>query len=181
MVREKAAETLSEEDSIRSDMVGLSIECDNRKAMSECNMGPRERELNRKLEDMKVIRQAYHGNVFVGNHCEIVLKNYELLCSVIADKQEHHKKFTCIFQIFSELCPFLFIKSRFLTNHEIRLVEKLCTDFGKGFPVLFPDKNITRKIHELIFNVPLFYAGLEQVECYLKKRVRACMHRSIAN
>ncbi len=24
------------------------------------------------------------------------------------------------------------------------------------FHVLFPDKNITRKIHELIFNVPLF-------------------------
>ncbi len=42
--------------------------------MSECNMGPRESELNRKLEEMKVIRPAYHGNVFLGNLSKLVMK-----------------------------------------------------------------------------------------------------------
>ncbi len=82
---------------------------------------------------------VYQGNVFLGKLCELVIK--KLISSVIADKQKHYIKFRCIFQIFSELCLKLFIKSRCLTNGEIRLVGKLCRDFGKDFPLIFPDKD----------------------------------------
>ena len=75
--------------------------CDEMKTRSETNMGPREQLLNRKLEEMKVIRQAYHDNVFVGNHCKLVLKNHEALCSVIKDVPHLHQKFVSIFSLFN--------------------------------------------------------------------------------
>ena len=45
---------------------------------------------------------------------------------------------------------------RFLNEDEISTVESLCYKFGQKFPIFFPQRNITRKIHELVFNVPRF-------------------------
>ena len=45
---------------------------------------------------------------------------------------------------------------RFLTNSEIVTLEEHCNMFGCLFPKYFPDRSITRKIHELVFNVPKF-------------------------
>ena len=163
ILKEKAAQNLGMEDTLRLDIVELGIECDKLKAINSCEMGPREKLLNKKLEDIKVVRQAYHGNVFVGNHCKLVLKNYESLCSVIADKPGAYQKVVDIFRIFSNICPFLFLKSRFLTEDEVMKVSELCREFGNVYPVLFPDNNITRKIHELIFNVPTFISRFRTV------------------
>ena len=137
--------------------------CDKLKSENESEMGFREKLLNDKLEDVKVARQAYHGNVFVGNHCKIVLKNYELLCGVVSDKLDMHVKITKVFGIFSQICPYLFLKSRLLTSDEIATVKELCTQFGQVFPVLFPEVNVTRKIHELVFNVPHFLSRFKTV------------------
>ena len=73
--------------------------------------------LNKRLDDINVIRQAYHGNVFVGIHCKIVLANYENLCNVIADRPIN--KVRTVFSIFSRISPILFRKSRFLSQEEI--------------------------------------------------------------
>ena len=45
---------------------------------------------------------------------------------------------------------------RFLTDDEINFVVILCNKFGASFPMYFPEHNITRKIHELLFTVPRF-------------------------
>ena len=46
---------------------------------------------------------------------------------------------------------------KFLTTNEVVIaVVELCHQFGRIFPVNFPNRNITRKIHELVFNVPHF-------------------------
>ncbi|XP_065685093.1 uncharacterized protein LOC136097065 [Hydra vulgaris] len=66
--------------------IRLQIECEDLEKISISSMGTHERSLYKALEDMKVERQAYHGNVFVGNHCKIVLRNHYKLCSVIDDE-----------------------------------------------------------------------------------------------
>ena len=126
-------------------------------------MGSREKLLNRKLEDMTVIRQAYHGNVFVGNHCKLVLNKYKTLCNVVADKPDFHHKINTVFGIFSKICPLLFLKSRHLTSDEIASIKQLCIEFGEVFPVVFPECNVTRKIHELIFTVPRFVSEFRTI------------------
>eukprot|EP00112_Aurelia_sp_Birch-Aquarium-sp1_P019382 Seg4785.1 transcript_id=Seg4785.1/GoldUCD/mRNA.D3Y31 product="hypothetical protein" protein_id=Seg4785.1/GoldUCD/D3Y31 len=119
-------------------------------------MGPRERILNSKLEEIKVVRQAYHGNVFVRNHCKLVLKNHGTVCSVISDKTDMHTKFIELFSLFNMIQPLLFMKQRMLKDEEITLVKDVCYKFGALFPLYFPEKNITRKIHEFVFSVPRF-------------------------
>ena len=111
-------------------------------------MGPREKLIKKKLEDIKVFRQAYHGNVFVGNHYKLVLKNYESRCSVLADKPGAYQKVVDIFRIFSNICTFLFLKSWFLTGDEVMKVSEHCHEFDNLSP------------------------GLGQSACCQKKRVR---------
>ena len=60
-------------------VVNARIKCDNLKAKHDSVVGEQEKTLNKALEEMKVVRQAYHGNVMVGNHCIIVLKKFQAL------------------------------------------------------------------------------------------------------
>ena len=59
----------------------------------EDKSGPRERRLLTILDEIKDVCQAYHGNVFVGNHCKLVLQHYELICSVVDSDVAIHSKF----------------------------------------------------------------------------------------
>ena len=95
-------------------------------------MGPLQTKLLGMLDLIKVERQAYHGKAFVGNHCKLILKNHELLCSVL-ENTDLHKKFVDIFAAFAEAQPLLFRKS-YLTEAEIARVKYLCTRFGELFP-----------------------------------------------
>ena len=52
---------------------------------------------------------------------------------------------------------------KFLTNNEVIAVVELCHQFGRIFPVNFPNRNITRKIHELVFNVPHFIKNFKTI------------------
>ena len=125
------------------------------KAQYDSIVGEREKELNRVLESMKVVQQAYHGNVMVGNHCIIVLKHFCDLTAVIREKVELCNSYNELFTLFSEIMHYS-MERRFLMDDEIMKVVKLCHQFGEVFPMNFPYRNITRKMHELIFNVPLF-------------------------
>ena len=63
----------------------LRDQCLRLKSLIEEMVGP-ENNLLKVLDDIKVVRQAYQGNVFVGNHCKIILRNFVMLCDVISRK-----------------------------------------------------------------------------------------------
>ena len=129
---------------------------DNLKAEYTNIIGSHERSLNLALESIKVVRQAYHGNVMVGNHCVIVLKRFAVLTSIISGSNQNlYNKFNEIFKIFSDVMTIV-MSRRFLEDHELSALDELCLNFGQMFSLYFPQRNITRKIHELIFNVPNF-------------------------
>ena len=75
------------------------------------------------LDGIKVVRQAYHGNVFVGNHCKIILRNFVMLGDVISRKApkvcKDFKKEFGIFSDIESLCYF-------------------CEEFGHVCPMGFP-------------------------------------------
>ena len=80
----------------------LRDECLRLKSLIEEMVGPTEKNLLKLLDEIKVVRQAYHGNVFVGNHCKIILRNFVMLCDVISRKApEVCKDFKKVFGIWS--------------------------------------------------------------------------------
>ena len=91
----------------------------------------------------------------VGNHCVEVLKHYKVLTNVIKDKPTDEAHFDDVFKILSDIMEFVMAR-RFLTDDEITILEGNCYMLGERFPLYFPVRNITRKIHELVFNVPRF-------------------------
>ena len=102
--------TLShEEDDINACVVDAKIKCDNLKANYSKMTGDRESQLNIALESIKVIRQAYHGNVMVGNHCVIVLQKYSILTNVIAD-MDIAVKFKFVFDQFSKIMKLIMVR-----------------------------------------------------------------------
>ena len=94
----------------------------------------------------------------------MVLNNYKTLCNVVADKPDFHHKINTVFGIFSKICPLLFLKSKHLTSDEIASIKQLCNEFGEVCPVFFPNCNVTRKSHELIFTVPRFVSEFRTME-----------------
>ena len=111
-------------------------------------VGPFEKELLKVLDDIKVERQAYHSNVFVGNHCKIILKKFSKLCDVISKREpEVCRKFYEVFGVFSGAHYFMSFK-QLLSDNEIDHLISYCREFGR--PCL------TRKMHKLIFHVPSF-------------------------
>ena len=54
------------------DIAALKSRCEALKDSIDSNIGDYERQLLETLERIKVVRQAYHGNVFIDNHCKII-------------------------------------------------------------------------------------------------------------
>ena len=143
---------LLEEEAMNVEIAAVLTEMDDYKAKAEEKMGPKEKELSDALESINVIRQAYHGNVMVGNHCIKVLEKHSVLTSVLGEVGNMYNWF---FSALSDIMK-LVMARRFLEEDEIKRLEELCHGFGAKFPTVFPDRNITLKIHELVFNVPQF-------------------------
>ena len=100
------------------DIAELKSQCAALKDSIDSNIGDYEQQLLKTLDRIKVVRQAYHGNVFIGNHYKIILNNYEKLCDVVvSDEPEFHEPISECFHIYSELDKLISAK-RFLTEAE---------------------------------------------------------------
>ena len=136
------------------DIGKLKSQCEVIKDLIDSKIGEYEQQLLENLDRMKVVRQIYHGKFFIGNHCKLILKNYEKLCDVVSDQQELDEHISECFHIYSEFNKLISAK-RFLTETEINTVNSLCMGLG-SFTKYFPNEDISRKMHELIFDVPRF-------------------------
>ena len=124
-------------------------------------MGDGEKKLLSILDQIGVKRQAYHGNIFVGNHCKIILAkdknqvfNFVKLCDFLTDEvtKDH---FVELLKIYCEARS-LMARRHLLSENEKETLKSLCSNFGALFPVYFPKSTFTRKIHELVFHVLRF-------------------------
>ena len=61
----------SELDKLESDIAELKSHCEALQGSIDSNIGDYERQLLETLDRIKVVRQAYHGDVFNGNHCKL--------------------------------------------------------------------------------------------------------------
>ena len=76
------------------------------------------------------------------------------LCSILPD-ESLRKKFFDLFELCS-IAQNLMAHKGYLNSEETDTLVFSCHEFGAKFPVYFPDVSLTRKIHELAFDVPRF-------------------------
>ena len=88
-----------------------------------------------------------------------------------------YNHFNEIFDIFNDIMT-LVTSKRFLTEEEILKLEEQCVVFGQKFPMYFPERNIIRKMHELIFNIPKFVHKYKTIGM-LSEQERKSKHASI--
>ena len=103
----------------------LKVKCEKFRQDSKNSMGYSECSLLRILDDIGITRQAHHGNVFVGNHCKVILAkdgngvfNFSKHCSVLPDLSLK-KKFFDLFELYS-VAPNLIARKGFLNSEEIK-------------------------------------------------------------
>ena len=111
-------------------------------------MGDLECRLLRILDDIEVKRQACHGDVFVGNHCKVILAkdkndvfNFSKLCSVLFD-ENLKKKFVDLFELYN-VARNLMAHKGYLNSEKIDTLALSCYGFGAKFPAYFPDVPLT--------------------------------------
>ena len=125
LIEEKFSQLEERQEIIEGKILELEKECVGYQDQLKDEQGPREKRLLAKLDEIHVVCQAYHGHVFVGNHCKVILKNFDVLLSVLHDKQLLQAKFTQIFSCYANLAPLLFKRS-FLSQEQIDKVCMLC-------------------------------------------------------
>ena len=114
----------------------------------ENSMGDGEKNILSILHEVGLKRQAEHGNVFVGNHCKVILPkdknqvfNFAKLFSVLTDEvaKDH---FVELFRIYSEAHSLMAWRHLLSENEKVTL-KSLCYNFGALFPVYFPKSTLT--------------------------------------
>ena len=145
---------LNEEDALNDIIVESRKKCDDLKAAYVNHVGPYEQALLNALDSLNVVRQAYHGNVMVGNHCHKVLEGFTTLTNVLPHEDDR-ARFNTVFRVFDSIMELVLAK-RFLSANEIDLLAQRCNEFGVVFPKNLPERNITPKVHMIVFDVPEF-------------------------
>ena len=92
---------------LETQILAKRSDCEAQKDLIATHIGDTERKLLDTLDSINIVRQAYHGNVFIGNHCKIILNNYQKLCSVVSDEPELHDHISESFRIYSEVDKFI--------------------------------------------------------------------------
>ena len=96
---------LQEQTELERETSSPSLRCQSHVEEYHDAIGPCGQKLLDSLNDLKVERQAYHGDVFVGNHCYILLQNCSILCSVSNDMPDLHEKCESVFFYIIHICP----------------------------------------------------------------------------
>ena len=114
--------------------------------------------------------------VFIGNHCKIILKNYEKLCDVVSNEPEFHKHISECFRIYSELNKLISAK-RFLTETN-KHCQNIVHGVWKFYKILSKWIYFSKSSNGLIFDVPRFLAKHKTLG-YLSEEEGESVHYSI--
>ena len=115
--------------------------------------------LNNLLRSIKVEPQAYHGGDFNGKDIWKIIKNHNILYKEFPLIES---KFKPIFTTLEKISRIV-SKPSMLSEQELNEFEHLCNNIGLLFFKNFPDRSITPKLHELVFNLPHL---LKEYKCY---------------
>ena len=91
LVEEQKQELRKERETVGAAVLETKTACSKFQETANKSMGNLEVKLNDILRSIKVDRQAFHGDIFVGNHCKIILAKHEYVCSVLEGDEIYDK------------------------------------------------------------------------------------------
>ena len=113
------------------------------------------------LRELKTVETSYHSGQLNGKDCEKILKqclNSENIqecvivrCFIDVDPVLA-EKFMCLFKILANC--WIRLRVPLVNDDEIQETIDYCQQWGKKLPILFENRNITRKGHVLSIHVP---------------------------
>lgn len=91
LVENQKQELRKERETVGAAVLETKTACSKFQETANKSMGNLEVKLNDILRSIKVDRQAFHGDIFVGNHCKIILAKHEYVCSVLEGDEIYDK------------------------------------------------------------------------------------------
>jgi hypothetical protein len=148
-------------------------------------MGPIQTKLEGALKTLGVDKQAYHSKAFVGNHIAKMLRIDEgkgingplVLTEAFSDHPQLRDRFVGVLILFSQIHGLIFT-ARFLTEDEIVRLTDMCHWLGIIHPNQFPERNITPKLHILVFHMPEFVARWKSLGLFSESGLES-IHKGI--
>ena len=120
--------------------------------------GEREKKLKESMKIMKINPAIYHGGDFEGKAIQKMLdcardKSFTIL-QCVSDHVELQKKFEWALTTLHEVSGIFKSKIEHFNNEEVEIVKTLCENWGKNWPIDFPNLNLTPKGHDLVWVLP---------------------------
>ena len=94
------------------------------------------------------------------------MENLSNLLKFVKDNKKLYNNHKTIFTTLANIQRVISTKNA--TTEDLDFGAKKCENFGKLFPVLFPNENITRKHHVLIWTLPKY---LKKGTCYRMMKI----------
>ena len=117
-------------------------------------MGAKQREYRRRTDEIGATKTEFFSNVFVGNHVDLIFKEFEYLIEVLDSWPHLQSGITEVVECYRSI-HFLMQVRRFLTPAEQSSLKYECTRLGEIFPRVFKC-SLPPKLDTLVFVVPMF-------------------------
>lgn len=125
----------------------------------ECDedSAPENRELDLILQKRGIVRQKYHNNSLIGNHCDRFLENYQIIINEIQAKfgdKTFYQNLSDVAHVLNCIFPILSRSSTTATDEDCEILDALCHRFGLNWRKLYDNTKLTPKFHLLEKHVP---------------------------
>ena len=124
------------------------------KQEAEQFIGETQREFRRKTDEIGASKSSYFSKVFVGNHVDIIFKEFEYLIEGLDTSPNLQSGIMEVVECYRTI-HFMMQHRRFLTPAELASLRYECTKLGEIFPRVF-QCSLPPKLDALVFIVPMF-------------------------
>jgi hypothetical protein len=195
---------LTENGKLEKESEKLFLQCNDIMMNISCMQQEKEKVMGRKemkyyegLKKLKTEEGSYHGGDLNGKDCNKILLDAHAAKSVnecvaleciAADLPEKAEGYLELFKILANVWQTLRHPpaSGLYDDEDLEEVISFCTSWSKRLPILFPERNITRKGHVLSFHIPEYlkkyrtyyqYYALEQAGESIHAKMNKLMRR----
>ena len=134
--------------------------------------GERENRLKESMKKMKINPAIYHGGDLEGKAIQKMLdcardKSFTIL-QCVSDQIELYEKFQRALTTLHEVSDIFKSNIEYFNDEEVEIVKTLCENWGKNWPIDFPNLNLTPKGHDLVWVLPEILRRLRSFHMFYK-------------
>ena len=171
VLRSKNEEFTKTQRSLSVQIASVKAEIAHLEHIEESESGPRQRKLNNSLKQLGDVAR-FHGGALPGKQVQKVLDNsrdgtFELL-DCIKDKPDLFLKYSGALTCLANISDSPKTSGPDFDEEGVEMVKYFCEEWGKIWPVLFPQRNITPKGHIMAFVLPRIVENTEPFSSFIR-------------